>query len=181
MKRILLTLSLTLLPTLAMSQQSCPTFTPEQQYLLRVAHVYGNQPNPRLEAAIGDRIGYTMAAMLWKESFVEDRIFRHNPADPSYGVMMVTFTAYLRTKGWNREYMSYNIIHEHSNGIAKMIENDVYAIQVGYDYLTIKMIEQRSLWEGVRTYNGSNQTARDYRDDVRERVSTLIRCSNKIF
>jgi len=180
MKRILLTLCLTLLPTLALAQ-SCPTFTREQQYLLRVAHVYGNQPNARLEAAIGDRIGYTMAAMLWREAFLGDRIFRHNPTDPSYGVMMVTFTAYLRTKGWNRDYMSYNIIHQHSGGIAKMIENDVYAIQVGYEYLVIKMVEQRSLWGGVRAYNGGGQMARDYRDDIQDRVRQLIRCSDKIF
>lgn len=154
--------------------EECPSFTPEQSYLLSTAYIIGNQANDPLHRITKQHIGNTMAAILWKESFVQDKIFRYNPRDPSYGVMNITFVAYLETLGVRD--LSYPTIHSHTNIINTLLTDDLEAIKIGYQYLSKKIIMHKDLWKGVRGYNGSGWMADKYVADVKKRVKLLSKC-----
>ena len=173
MKYLFITILLGALSISTLAEE-CPSFTPEQSYLLGVAYIIGNQANEPLHTITKQPVGHTMAAILWKESFIQEKIFRYNPHDPSYGVMNVTFRAYLETQGIRD--MSYSTIQSHTNIINTLLTDDFEAIKIGYKYLSNKIILHKDLWKGVKGYNGAGWRATAYMNDVKDRVKLLSKC-----
>lgn len=158
---------------------SCPSFTPSQRYVLNLAKDFGEQQDPELYEVIGDTIGYTMAAMVWKESFVGKHIIRFNSQDGlygSWGVMHVQLSTVFYLDGLPNMWDTRD--KQAPWYISSLISNDIMAISYGYRYLRKMMIDSGSFWGGVRRYNGSGPRAVEYMNDVRKRVKILIKCSD---
>jgi len=160
MRHILLFL-IALMSTTAATAQSCPTFTTEQDILLRKAYAIGNYRE----------WGYTLAAIVWRESFVDEYIVRINGQDGqqgSYGVahMQITTAAYLMGEK--------NIWRAKAELALLMINDDTEALLLALRYLK----KHESLgWRGmVARYNGSGPAARRYSRDVISKVKTLQTC-----
>ena len=139
-----------------------------------IGYIIGQQDNPALEKVINTKLGYTTAAVIWQESFVGDKVIRFHPNDPSYGVMAVTFTAYLETL--KIRDTSYSTIQNHYTILQNLLTHDIDAITIGYTYLSNKIILKKDLWKGVAGYNGGGLAARNYMLAVKDKVSTLKRC-----
>lgn len=139
----------------------CPTFTHEQDVAIRMAHAVGSY---------GDW-GYTLAAIVWKESIVGDHIIRVNGPDGglgSYGIghMQLSTAMYLTgiTNRWDAM----------ANLAPRMINDDVFAMELSLKYL---MKHADLGWRGMITkYNGGGEAARIYAEDVVKRVMSLQRC-----
>lgn len=141
--------------------EECPTFTHEQDIVLRMAHAVGSY----------DDWGYTLAAIVWKESIVGDHIIRVNGPDGSlgsYGIghMQLSTAMYLTgiTNRWDAM----------ANLAPRMINDDVFAMELSLKYL----VKHADLgWRGMITkYNGGGEVARIYAENVVQRVVTLQRC-----
>lgn len=139
----------------------CPQFTHEQDVLIRMSHAVGSYND----------WGYTLAAIVWKESIVGDHIVRVNGPDGglgSYGVghMQLTTAMYLTgtTNRWDAK----------ANLAPRMINDDVYALELSLKYL----VRHQDLgWRGMITkYNGEGEVARIYAEDVVDRVVSLQKC-----
>lgn len=143
------------------SAQECPTFTPEQDVLIRKAH------------AIGDwyDLGYTLAAITWKESIVGRYIVRINATDGkwgSYGVGNMLLTTAMELTGEDNYWRAKATL------APKLINDDVEALKMSLRYLN----RHRDLgWrEMIAKYNGQGPDAERYRQDVVRRVTVLQEC-----
>lgn len=150
-----------ILATSEVQAQECPTFTPEQNVLIRKAHAIGNYRD----------LGYTLAAVVWRESIVGRYIVRVNGNDGdqgSYGVaqMQITTAAYLM--GEDNLWRAKAVLAPY------MINNDVLALELGLKYLD----SHKDLgWQKmIARYNGKGPMARSYAKDVVARVKTLQAC-----
>lgn len=140
---------------------SCPTFTIEQEILLRKAHAIGQY----------DDWGYTLAAIAWRESIVGSFIVRINGQDGhqgSYGVahMQITTAAYLEGES--------NLWRVKAEIAPRMIQDDQYALSLALKYL----VSYQDLgWRGmIARYNGRGEAARLYAEDVASKALTLQQC-----
>lgn len=152
----------------------CPNFTSEQLRLIQLAKAVGDH---QVVESINDTIGYTTAAIVWKESFVGRHVVRFNTKDGeagSWGVMMVQASTVLHLKGkdvtWETRASDIPSI------IQQMLGNDFVAIKWGYTYLKEMIDKHESLWYGVKAYNGTGPRADAYMADVQEKVYTLMKC-----
>jgi hypothetical protein len=142
--------------------QTCPTFTTEQDVLLRKAYAIGNY----------DDWGWTLAAIVWRESIVGQYIVRINGQDGqqgSYGVahMQITTAAYLTGEE--------NLWRAKATLAPTLINNDTLALELALKYL---QKHQDLGWRGmIARYNGKGKQARMYSDDVVARVKTLQACT----
>lgn len=152
-------------------------FTKEQRNLVRMAYAYGSKPDPELENAIGGHIGHTLAALVWRESFVGPYVVPYNTSDGDYGswgVTHVQFTTYLHMKDLPNTYKSRE---KHFKWyVDKMMEDDYFALMVAYDYLKEKGIQYGSFYAMRKAYNGGGARADAYAQDMQNRVNVLIRC-----
>lgn len=156
----------------------CPNFTQEQLDILMIAIDVGGRYDPELYAVIQDHIRYTTMAMVTREAFVGKYVIRQNPRDGtsgSYGVMHVLVTTAF-TRLYDMGYTWRNRHHFESEWIVTMLTDDRQAIEDGVAYLKMMIIEQGTLWGGVRAYNGAGIAAERYAQDVRYRVNKLIEC-----
>lgn len=181
MKKLLATILL-LIPFAATAQvyspnSDCPIFTTEQRKILRMAYTVGSQYDEQLYNAVGDHIGHSLAAIVWRESFVERHIVRFNTGDGqlgSWGVGHVQLTTLWWMDGilvtWeNRDKLAPEYIH-------RLLSDDYYAINSAYRYLKYLTIRERSFYNARMRYRGTGQLAIEYANDVSERVQILIRC-----
>lgn len=148
----------------AEAQQQCPSFTHEQDVLIRKAHAIGNQYD----------LGYTLAAITWKESIVGRYIVRINASDGkwgSYGVGNMLLTTAMELTGEENYWRAKATL------APKLINDDTEALKMSLRYLN----RHRDLgWRGMITkYNGRGPDADNYRRDVVRRVSILQRCLDK--
>lgn len=140
---------------------SCPTFTHEQDILVRKAHAIGSSHD----------LGYTLAAITWKESIVGDYIVRINATDGqwgSYGVGNMLLTTAMEMEGVE------NYWRAKARLAPKLINDDVEALSLSMRYL----LRHKSLgWRAmIVKYNGRGADAVRYQKDVVRRVSVLQRC-----
>lgn len=150
-----------ILATSPVQAQACPTFTTEQDELLRKAYAIGNYHD----------WGYTLAAIVWRESIVGPYIIRVNGQDGhqgSYGVahMQLTTAAYLTGED--------NLWRAKATLAPLLITDDVKALELATLYLE----KHRDLgWRNmIARYNGRGSMARAYSEDVVNKVSVLQSC-----
>lgn len=139
----------------------CPTFTVEQEILLRKAHAIGQH----------DDWGYTLAAITWRESIVGDLIVRVNGQDGnagSYGVAHMQVTTAMYLLGID------NIWEAKATLIPKMINNDRFALELSLTYL---LRHEHLGWRGmIARYNGRGEAAQLYAEDVAAKALTIQQC-----
>lgn len=141
--------------------QECPSFTTEQDILIRKAKSIGDYSD----------WGYTLAAIVWRESIVGSYIIRVNGGDGaegSYGVahMQLTTAAYLtgETNIWRAKAVL----------APTLMTDDVEALELALTYLNR---HSHLGWRGmIARYNGKGPMARAYSADVVQRVKILQSC-----
>lgn len=141
--------------------QECPSFTTEQNILIRKAKSIGDYND----------WGYTLAAIVWRESIVGSYIIRVNGGDGaegSYGVahMQLTTAAYLtgETNIWRAKAVL----------APTLMTDDVEALELALKYLNR---HAHLGWRGmIARYNGKGPMAREYSADVVKRVKILQSC-----
>lgn len=154
-------ISLSILTAPSAQAQSCPTFTTEQDALLRKAYAIGNYHD----------WGWTLAAIVWRESIVGPYIVRVNGQDGhqgSYGVahMQLTTAAYLTGEE--------DLWRAKATLAPLLITDDVKALELATLYLEKhKDLGWRNM---IARYNGQGPMARKYSEDVVAKVTALKSC-----
>ena len=114
--------------------------------------------------------GYTMAALVERESFVGPYVIRHNIKDGqegSWGIGHVQLTTAMQLENYTNLYKARaELVH-------RMVSDDVYAAELSARYLA-HHIERRGWYNGVRRYNGGSRL---YADHVTKRALQLQRCN----
>ena len=139
----------------------CPTFTHEQDVLIRKAHAIGDYHD----------LGYTLAAIVWKESIVGSYIVRINVSDGtmgSFGVGQVLLTTAMELTGETNTWRAKSHLAKH------LINHDVDALRMSLAYLTKH--DHLGYRNMIVKYNGAGPAARKYGLDVVSRVRTLQSC-----
>jgi hypothetical protein len=137
------------------------SFTPEQNSLLHLAYAVG-QPHD---------LGYTMAAITWKESFVGRHIIRINPNDGKNGSYGVTHIL-LDTAMW---MLDIDSTWEAKAELApRLMRDDIFTLHLSLKYLL--RFNHLPWRKQVERYNGQGDLARSYADDVTKRVNLLLKC-----
>jgi len=150
-----------ILATSPVYAQECPGFTPEQHVLIQKAKAIGDYND----------LGYTLAAIVWREAIVGQYIVRVNGGDGaegSYGVaqMQITTAAYLTGED--------NLWRAKAVLAPALINNDTVALKLGLQYLnTHAHLGWRAM---IARYNGKGPMARAYARDVVGRVKILQTC-----
>lgn len=136
--------------------EQCRKYTTEQQQLIQNAHSFG----------LPFDYGFTLAAIVVKESFVGNRVIRYNVADPSTGVTHIQFDTLKHLSGRN---------HWDTLALAEeLIVNDLLA----FEYAVKKLDSVRGgFWEKWRRYNGKGKAAEMYANDIQGIIRGLKRCS----
>lgn len=151
----------------------CPTFTQEQQQLIKLAYTVGSQHNSDIYRITGTHIGHTLAAIIWKESFIGHHVIRYS-TDPSFGVGQMKITTWFWLNEINYSYANRHY-YEHK-AISDLMTNDLYAITQTYKYLKLLIRQHESLHMARIRYNGRGAAAERYAEDVLDRVRVLTRC-----
>lgn len=142
--------------------RECPEFTFEQEYLLHLAYVEGYHYD----------LGYTLASIVWQESFVGEHIIRINNRDGdlgSYGVTHVQLSTAMYLLGYDNSWEA------RAELAPRLIKDDLYSIRLGLSYL--RKHEGKG-WTGmIARYNGRGQMAQRYAESVVEKVRVLEDCS----
>lgn len=162
MKKVIVSLLSLLLSSVAVAQYTCDTFTEEQEQLLKMAYVVGVDY---------DR-GYTLAGIIWRESFVGEYVIRVNSNDGDYGSygighMQLSTAMYMLDvdSSWQAK----------SHLVPLMISDDIFSMSLSMKYLIKK--DTLTNWRAsIRRYNGSGSKADEYADDVIERIRVLEKC-----
>jgi len=156
---------LTLISTVSHARSlQCPTFTHEQDILIRKAHAIGGTYD----------LGYTLAAITWKESIVGKYIIRINPTDGSlgsYGVSHVLLTTAMELVGETNRWRARSVL------APRLIQDDVFALKTSLKRL---LSHQNLGWRTmIRKYNGRGPKAEAYMRDVVRRVGILQTCLDR--
>lgn len=145
-----------LLVSVGVQSEQCRDYTPEQQQIIQEAHSFG----------LPYDYGFTLAAIVIKESFIGHRVIRYNPTDPSTGVTHIQFETLKHLSGLN---------HWDSLVLAEeLIVNDLLA----FEYAVKKLDTVRgSFWQKWKRYNGAGKAADAYANDIQGIIRGLKRCS----
>lgn len=150
------------------SAKGCPSFTPMQDALIHQAYYTG----------LPKDMGYTLAAIVWKESFVGRYVVRVNEKDSgggSYGVTMIQLETAMWLEGIDSIWEGKAVL------VPKLISNDAVALSFALQkLLAAKMTlgtgwTWKALW---KAYNGSGSKAEKYSKDIAVKVKTLRSCFN---
>lgn len=164
MKLLNVTMLLVLLSGLVQANKydgACQEFSREQREVLHMAFITG-YPYDR---------GYTLAAIVWKESMVGDYVIRVNGGDGnkgSFGVghMQLTTAMYLIGED--------SIWRAKAKLTPKMINNDAFSLDLSMKYLL--RWSHLNWFNQIKRYNGQGPMADAYAVDVVERVRKLQSC-----
>ena len=167
MKSILLGTLLTISP-LAMSSDICSPFTDmteKQFHALSDAYYFG---------AKHDDMGYTLAAIVWQESFVWKHIIKNNPNDGefgSYGITHIKLETLQYLEGLDSMWETRS-----SEYFDRLITNDRYAHQMALLKLssTKKTFYDKGWKAWWTTYNGNDPA---YGEKISKKVRALQQCS----
>lgn len=139
----------------------CPTFTHEQEWLLHAAYEMGKPHD----------WGYTLAAIVWQESFVGETIDLINSSDGefgSYGPAHVQATTAADLDGLEQT-------PENWQAMADMLLSDpIVGIHYGLRYLLRH--SDRSYIGTIEKYNGTGERAMIYGQTVYQKVQALMNC-----
>ena len=136
-------------------------FTVEQDKLLNQAYIMG----------FDDDIGYALASIVWKESFVGEYVIRVNNTDGkygSYGVTHVLLTTAMHMLGYENSRMA------RAELVPRMMSDDVFMLWLSLDYL--KQHQKLGYRKMISRYNGKGPRAEAYANDVIKRVHKLEHC-----
>lgn len=136
-------------------------FTPEQNALLHLSYAVG-EPHD---------LGYTMAALTWKESFVGRHIVRINPSDGahgSYGVTHILLTTAMYLTDVDSTWEAKAEL------APRLMRDDIYTLHLSLRYLL--NFSDRPYRKMVEKYNGSGKMAEEYADAVIKKVHVLQEC-----
>lgn len=135
--------------------EQCRYYTPEQQNLIQQAYSYG----------LPYDYGYTLTAIVIKESFVGNRVIRYNPHDPSTGVTHIQFETLKHLSGFN--HWDTLVLAE------ELIVNDLLA----FEYAVKKLDSVRgNFWQKWKRYNGAGKAADAYANEIQGIIRGLKRC-----
>jgi len=148
----------------AFSQKFCPKFTPEQEGLILAAYYKG----------LPENLGYTLAAITWKESFVGKWVVkvnnRYNPKKDkhyeSYGVTHIELTTAMYLVGMKNYWQARAEI------VPRLINDNNYAWELAL--MKLKTLRRHSWEEKVKRYNGIGSVS--YGKEVVDKVRTLQYC-----
>lgn len=152
---------LVLLYSPSYASTDCPSHTAEQEALIHRAYYTG----------LPYDLGYTLAAIVWQESFVWKYIVKVNPSDGehgSYGVSHVTLEYAMEQEGYTSEWKAKQDL------VPMLINNDQYSLAMSIK----KLLEYgHRPWRGmVKKYNGTGAMAEKYADSITEKVKSLRHC-----
>lgn len=143
------------------ASEQCEGFTDEQRYYLWMAKAIGDEHD----------LGHTLAAIVWRESFVGQFVVKINESDGdygSYGITHMMLSTAMSLLGYD------NVWKAKEELIPKFINDDVYAMGMSLGYL--KRHEYLG-WRGmIARYNGAGPAAQDYMTDVVSKVAVLETC-----
>lgn len=151
----------------------CPKFTSEQHNLIRLSYMVGSQHDDTVKSITGGHLGHTVAAIIWKESFIGNNVIRFSN-DPSFGIGQMKITTLFWLNGIDYTYANRDY-HEHKM-MSDLLTNDLYAITQTYNYIKMLLIRHESVYMARMRYNGSGSAARAYSFDINDRVQLLIAC-----
>ena len=145
-----------LMVSAGVQSEQCRDYTPEQQNLSQQAYSYG----------LPYDYGYTLAAIVVKESFVANRVIRYNAADPSTGITHIQFETLKHLSGFNH-WDALSLAEE-------LITNDLLAFEYA-----VKKLESvnGTFWQKWKRYNGNGKDAKVYANDIRGIIRGLKRCN----
>jgi len=136
----------------------------KQKQLLQWAYEHGKEYN----------IGYTLAAIMWQESFVGDKIVKVNLQDPSAGL-------------WHKNVMYACKEHDiDPNGLnlnkmaQKLINDDEFAMLIAMADIMMWLEKRDGDWFSAwASYNGGgyydSQKAQNYAKNINKKVSILVK------
>lgn len=147
--------SIGLLVSVSVWAEQCRKYTTEQQQLIQQAYSYG----------LPYDYGYTLAAIVIKESFVGNRVIRYNVNDPSTGITHIQFDTLKHLSGLN---------HWDALALAEeLIVNDLLA----FEYAVKKLDSvSGSFWQKWKRYNGGGKAAESYANDIQGIIRGLKKC-----
>lgn len=149
--------------TLSVNATECRKYTQEQTSLLQLAYSIGYKYD----------LGYTLAAIVQRESFVGDHVIRVNSKDGKYGSYGVTHIN-LETGMWLEGMESS--WEARAKMAPKLMTNDLYAMKVSLRKLeTVVHLGWKDM---VRSYNGSVRSPKtlDYLNGISDNIRKFKQC-----
>jgi hypothetical protein len=153
---LILLLMVSCAPAPAYAQIKCPSYTTEQLNRIQAAYDYGVQHG----------YPFTLPAIVVKESFVEDKIVRYNPSDPSTGITQIQFATLRHLSGLNR----YAAARE----AERLLVDDELAFH--YAVAKLNSIKSTSKWYKWKRYNGQGRKANLYANKIQSLTQSLQFC-----
>jgi len=142
------------------SFESCPTFTKEQEGILKLAYNKGLPQN----------LGYSLAGIVWQESFVGDMVITNNTdgGNNSFGITHIE----VKTAKWLLGMEGEEFKWKFKAYIIPRLQNDH---EFALDVALMKLHTLRRLpWElQIERYNGINP---EYRETVKRKIMVLMDC-----
>ena len=149
-------LFLLLVFSVTVNAEQCRQYTEEQLHVINEAYSYGFPYD----------YGFTLSAIVIKESFLGDRILRYNPNDPSTGITQIQFDTLKHLSGLN-----------HWDAI-KEAETLMYDDYLSFKYAVKKLDTiQGTFWNKWKRYNGKGQKAKKYASDIQKIINNLKTCN----
>lgn len=148
------------LPVLSLATV-CPKHTDEQKVLLQLAYDTGKPHD----------LGYSLAAIAWKEAFVGPYVIRVNGKDGghgSYGLLHMQLTTAMYLTG------EKNIWKAKQDLVIRLMTDDLFSL-----HLSIKKLKKhrhkgyRAMW---KAYNGKGPMADKYSEAIAQNVAVLQNC-----
>jgi hypothetical protein len=137
-------------------------FTYEQEFIINSAY----------DAGYPEDLGYALAAISWKESFVGRHVVRINPRDGkhgSYGVTHVQLTTAMELLNIDSYWRALDKLP------IRMMSDDRLMYELSLMYLMkFEYLGYRGM---IAKYNGSGARADQYANDVIDKVNKLMRCN----
>jgi hypothetical protein len=159
MYKFLIGILLFLTTSSIIAQEKCPSFTKEQENLVVAAYMHGYEQD----------LGYSLAAIVWKESFVGKYVVRVNndQHNDSYGITHIELKTAMYLLGINNIWEAKDTI------VRKLMVDDNFAMDLALAKL--KSLKSFSWKKKVQKYNGVGYK---YGEDIARKVKTLKRCYN---
>lgn len=149
--------------TVNATEYTCDNFTLEQQQILKMAYVIG---------APYDR-GFTLAGIVWRESFVGQYVVRVNSKDGdhgSYGIGQMMLTTAMELTDVDSTWQA------RAHLAPLLMSDDIFALHLSMRLL-VKNGTETNWRRSIRKYNGAGEAAEKYADDVITRIRVLEDCT----
>lgn len=165
---VILLLILAISTSMVAADNTYSDLTLQQKALLKKAHAYGEEFD----------LGYSMAAIMWQESFVGKKIVPFNIDDPSGGYWHKHIDYLLREENKRINSITRNF------ALLELIQNMDYAAAIAICDIEMWYVEfGEQGWLRVwAAYNGgysNSKASQTYAQEVKEKINILI--NKKVF